>query len=50
MKDYVLMVSMFVKGDLVYELNGKKESILVDGGVLEVLKNMILVFVEVVVW
>jgi len=48
LKDHAPLVSTLAKGDLVYEANGKKESILVDGGVLEVSKNKILVLAEAV--
>ncbi len=48
LKDHAPLVSTLDKGDLVYESNGKKETIVVDGGVLEVSKNRILVLAEAV--
>lgn len=43
------MVSTLKDGNLSYELGGKKESILVDGGVVQVLNNKVLVLAEGVV-
>ncbi len=48
LKDHAPMVSTLKKGDLVYEIKGKKESMIVDGGVLEVSKNKVLVLAEAV--
>lgn len=49
LKDHAPMVSTLLKGDLVYEIKGKTETIIVDGGVLEVSKNKVLVLAEAVV-
>ncbi|MFN4087307.1 MAG: ATP synthase F1 subunit epsilon [Spirosomataceae bacterium] len=49
LKDHAPLVSTLAKGPLHYEMGGKKESILVDGGVLEVAKNKVLVLAEAVV-
>ncbi len=46
LKDHASMVSTLKKGDLVYEIDGKKEILLVDGGVLEVSGNKVLVLAE----
>lgn len=46
LKDHAPLVSTLSKGLLHYEIGGKKESILVDGGVLEVVKNKVLVLAE----
>lgn len=48
LKDHAPMVSTLKKGDLVYEIDGKKETLLVDGGVLEVSDNKVLVLAEAV--
>ncbi len=48
LKDHASMVSTLKKGDLVYEIDGKKETLLVDGGVLEVSDNKVLVLAEAV--
>ena len=48
LKDHASMVSTLKKGDLVYEIDGKKEILLVDGGVLEVSDNKVLVLAEAV--
>jgi F-type H+-transporting ATPase subunit epsilon len=49
LNDHAPMVSTLQKGDLVYEINGKKETLLVDGGVLEVANNKVLVLAEAIV-
>ena len=49
LKDHAPMVSTLSKGLLQYEIGGKKESMTVDGGVLEVLKNKVLVLAEAVI-
>jgi F-type H+-transporting ATPase subunit epsilon len=49
LKDHAPMVSTLKKGDLVYEIGSKKETILVDGGVLQVFNNKVLVLAEAVV-
>jgi F-type H+-transporting ATPase subunit epsilon len=49
LNDHAPMVSTLQKGDLVYEVNGKKETLLVDGGVLEVANNKVLVLAEAIV-
>ena len=43
------MVSTLKNGDLTYEISGKKESLLVDGGVVQVLNNKVLVLAEGIV-
>ncbi len=48
LNDHAPMVSTLQKGDLVYEINGKKETLLVDGGVLEVANNKVLVLAEAI--
>ena len=40
------MVSTLKNGDLSYEFSGKKESMIVDGGVVQVLNNKVLVLAE----
>jgi F-type H+-transporting ATPase subunit epsilon len=49
LKDHAPLVSTLKKGELIYEVNGKKEIIIVDGGVLEVSKNKVLVLAEAVI-
>jgi F-type H+-transporting ATPase subunit epsilon len=49
LKDHAPLVSTLKKGELIYEVNGKKETIIVDGGVLEVSKNKVLVLAEAVI-
>ena len=49
LKDHAPTVSTLAKGNLVIEANGKKETFVVDGGVVEVAKNKILVLAEAVV-
>lgn len=46
LKDHAPMVSTLKTGDLFYETSGKKESMLVDGGVVQVLNNKVLVLAE----
>jgi F-type H+-transporting ATPase subunit epsilon len=46
LKDHAPMVSTLAKGDVVVEANGKTETFVVDGGVVEVVKNKILVLAE----
>lgn len=46
LKDHAPMVSTLAKGDLVYEIAGKSETLLVDGGVIEVANNKVLVLAE----
>ncbi|MFN3852424.1 MAG: ATP synthase F1 subunit epsilon [Spirosomataceae bacterium] len=48
LKDHAPIVSTLAKGDLTIESAGKKETILVDGGVVEVSNNKILVLAEAV--
>jgi F-type H+-transporting ATPase subunit epsilon len=48
LKDHAPIVSTLAKGDLVIEASGKKETLVVDGGVVEVSKNKILVLAEAV--
>jgi len=49
LKDHAPIVSTLAKGDLVIEANGKKQTFVVDGGVVEVVKNKILVLAEAVI-
>jgi F-type H+-transporting ATPase subunit epsilon len=46
LKDHAPMVSTLAKGELIYEIAGKKSSMVVDGGVIEVSKNKVLVLAE----
>jgi F-type H+-transporting ATPase subunit epsilon len=48
LKDHAPLVSTLKKGELVYEINGKKETMIVDGGVLEVANNKALVLAEAI--
>jgi F-type H+-transporting ATPase subunit epsilon len=48
LKDHAPMVSTLKKGELTYEIKGKKETLVVDGGVLEVSKNKVLVLAEAI--
>ena len=48
LKDHAPMVSTLKTGDLVYEISNKKETIVVDGGVLQVFNNKVLVLAEAV--
>ena len=49
LNDHAPLVSTLQKGDLTFEINGKKETLLVDGGVLEVANNKVLVLAEAIV-
>lgn len=49
LKDHASLVSTLGKGDIVLTTNGTKATYTVDGGVVEVLKNNILVLAEAVV-
>lgn len=46
LKDHAAMVSTLKNGDLVYEAAGKKESYVLDGGVVQILNNKVLVLAE----
>jgi F-type H+-transporting ATPase subunit epsilon len=48
LNDHAPLVSTLAKGNLTYEQNGSKNSFLVDGGVIEVVNNKVLVLAEVV--
>ncbi|WP_435357521.1 ATP synthase F1 subunit epsilon [Emticicia sp. SJ17W-69] len=48
LKDHAPIVSTLAKGNLVIEANGKKETFVVDGGVVEAAKNKVLVLAEAV--
>jgi F-type H+-transporting ATPase subunit epsilon len=48
LKDHAPLVSTLAKGNVVIESAGKTETFIVDGGVVEVLKNNILVLAEAV--
>jgi len=49
LKDHAPLVSTLQTGDLVYEAAGKKETIVVDGGVVQVLNNKVLVLADGIV-
>lgn len=49
LKDHAPIVSTLAKGNLVIEVSGKKQTFVVDGGVVEVIKNKILVLAEAIV-
>ncbi len=49
LKDHAPLVSTLQTGDLVYETAGKKETIVVDGGVVQVLNNKVLVLADGIV-
>ncbi|ADQ18433.1 ATP synthase F1 subunit epsilon [Leadbetterella byssophila] len=49
LKDHAPMVSTLATGELVYEISGKKESITVEGGVVQVQNNKVLVLAEGVI-
>ena len=46
LKDHAPLVSTLKTGDLVYEAGGKKETIVIDGGVVQVLDDKVLVLAE----
>lgn len=48
LKDHAPLVSTLAKGNLVIEANGKNQVVVVDGGVVEVLNNKVLVLAEAV--
>ena len=48
LKDHAPLISSLSKGDLVYRDNEGTHSILVDGGVVEVLNNRVIVLAEAV--
>jgi F-type H+-transporting ATPase subunit epsilon len=48
LKDHAPLVSTLAKGNLTVETNGSKQTFLVDGGVIEVAKNKVLVLAEAV--
>ncbi|MGK0138533.1 MAG: F-type H+-transporting ATPase subunit epsilon [Algoriphagus sp.] len=48
LNDHAPLVSTLAKGNLTYDQNGSKNSFLVDGGVIEVVNNKVLVLAEVV--
>ena len=48
LKEHAPIVSTLAKGDVVIDAGGKKQTLIVDGGVVEVLKNKILVLAEAV--
>ena len=49
LKDHAPLVSTLAKGELTYTQGNKSESMIVDGGVIEVLNNKVLVLAEAVV-
>jgi F-type H+-transporting ATPase subunit epsilon len=49
LKDHAPLVSTLDKGNLTYEQAGTKETLLVDGGVIEVSDNKVLVLAEAVI-
>jgi F-type H+-transporting ATPase subunit epsilon len=48
MKDHAPIVSTLAKGNLIIQAGGKTQSLVVDGGVVEVSKNKVLVLAEAV--
>lgn len=46
LNNHAPIVSTLAKGNLVIEANGKKETFVVDGGVVEAAKNKVLVLAE----
>ncbi|MCL4167247.1 UNVERIFIED_CONTAM: hypothetical protein GTU68_046419 [Idotea baltica] len=48
LNDHAPLVSTLAKGNLTFEQNGSKNSFLVDGGVIEVVNNKVLVLAEAV--
>jgi F-type H+-transporting ATPase subunit epsilon len=48
LKDHAPIVSTLAKGEVIIDAGGKKQTLIVDGGVVEVLKNKILVLAEAV--
>ncbi|KPM48530.1 ATP synthase F1 subunit epsilon [Jiulongibacter sediminis] len=48
LKDHAPLVSTLAKGNLTYDQGGKSETLLVDGGVIEVSNNKVLVLAEAV--
>jgi F-type H+-transporting ATPase subunit epsilon len=46
LKDHAPMVSTLKTGDLIYTVGGKTETIVVDGGVVQILNNKVLVLAE----
>ncbi len=46
LKDHAPMVSTLKIGDLVYTVSGKTETIVVNGGVVQILNNKVLVLAE----
>ncbi len=48
LNDHAPLVSTLAKGNLTFEQNGSKNSLLVDGGVIEVVNNKVLVLAEAV--
>ncbi|WP_304231724.1 ATP synthase F1 subunit epsilon [Jiulongibacter sediminis] len=48
LKDHAPLVSTLAKGNLTYDQGSKSETLLVDGGVIEVSDNKVLVLAEAV--
>lgn len=48
LKDHAPMVSTLAKGDLTYQTNSGTQTVVVDGGVVEVLQNNVLVLAEAI--
>jgi len=48
MNDHAPLVSTLAKGNLTYEQGGSKKTLIVDGGVIEVVNNKVLVLAEAV--
>jgi F-type H+-transporting ATPase subunit epsilon len=48
LKDHAPLVSTLAKGNLSYKQGGKKQTMLVDGGVIEVANNKVLVLAEAI--
>lgn len=49
LKDHAPLVSTLATGDVVYETGGSKQTIAIDGGVVQVLNDKVLVLAEGVV-
>ncbi|WP_341226379.1 ATP synthase F1 subunit epsilon [uncultured Arcticibacterium sp.] len=48
LNDHAPLVSTLAKGNLTYEQGGSKSSLIVDGGVIEIVNNKVLVLAEAV--
>lgn len=48
LKDHAPLVSTLKKGELSYEVTGKRDSVTIEGGVVQVLNNHVLVLAEAI--